>query len=215
MFRRFSIAALILAALFFLQGESSAITWQSSLDSAMAQAMSSGKPIMADFYTEWCGWCKKLDSDTYSDRTVNGLAEQFVCVKIDGDKEKGLIQKYGVKGFPTIIFMKADGAVIDSVIGYRAPDPFAKIMNAVLEKFPKKIEAKTEAKIEAKKAQRETESDEFRLDGIIYDPVKPRAIVNDKIVKVGESVNGANVRQITADKVTLDINGRKLELTIK
>ena len=86
--KNLAIAASLLLMFTFLSGaKAEAISWGSDLDSALNSAESSGEPVMADFYTDWCGWCKKLDEDTYSDSKVNDLAGSFVCVKINADSD--------------------------------------------------------------------------------------------------------------------------------
>lgn len=110
------------------------ISWVDSLSKGLEQAKAEGKPLMVDFYTDWCGWCKKLDQDTYSSANVQGLAEKFVCVKVDGDKDQADTAKYGVRGYPTIIFLNADGKEINRNVGYSGPDEFVKIMEETLKK---------------------------------------------------------------------------------
>ena len=47
------------------------------------------------FYTDWCGWCKKLDEDTYTDKSVLKLSTSFVCIKVDADNNKPLGARFG------------------------------------------------------------------------------------------------------------------------
>lgn len=108
------------------------ITWVYNLDEGLKLATASKKPVMADFYAEWCGWCKKLDKDVYTKGEVQTLAKSFVCVKIDTDKNQAVASKYGVQGLPTIVFMKGDGSVITKVVGYQGASDFAKSMQAAL-----------------------------------------------------------------------------------
>lgn len=128
---------LLVALFLFLPSGAYAINWRYNLQDAFRIAKSSQKPIMVDFYTEWCGWCKKLDSDTYSDPDVKKLAEEFICVKIDGDKERGLVSKYNISGYPTILFLNYEGTVVNQVVGYEGPSDFAKTMKVVLERTKK------------------------------------------------------------------------------
>jgi len=108
------------------------INWLTSMSDGITLAKSSGKPIMVDFYTDWCGWCKKLDKDTYTNSTVQALAEKFVCVKVDADKDRASAEKYGVSGFPTIIFLDKDGKEIDRITGYEGPEAFAETMKKIV-----------------------------------------------------------------------------------
>lgn len=61
------------------------ISWH-KFDDALVAAKASGKHIMVDVYTDWCGWCKKLDKETYTDAAVlKVLSESYVSAKIKGD----------------------------------------------------------------------------------------------------------------------------------
>lgn len=110
------------------------ITWGNSLAEGLTLALSSKKPLMVDFYAEWCHWCKKLDKDVYTDAQVSALAKEFVCVKVDTDKAGADASKYGVQGLPTIVFMNADGTVIDKIVGYNPAPEFAAAMKKALKK---------------------------------------------------------------------------------
>lgn len=101
---------------FFVVSAYAEISWVDSMDEGLTIAKNQGKPIMIDFYTDWCFWCKKLDSETYSDSKVQELADSFVCIKIDGDKDRANTAKYKVNGYPTIVFLNKNGKEI-----YRSP----------------------------------------------------------------------------------------------
>jgi len=110
-----------------------AIPWEKSLTKALPKAKSAGKWVMIDFSTSWCGWCTKLDQDTFQNPQVSALLqEHFICVKLDGDKEKSLMKKYGVRGFPNIVFTDASGTKKHQVNGYLPPQPFMGEVNNVL-----------------------------------------------------------------------------------
>lgn len=117
---------------------SAEIQWISSYDQALSQAKTQGKPIMVDFYTDWCGWCKKLDSETYQDSRVIQVSRSFVCLKIDADKNKSLVDKYKVSGYPTILFLNSSGNKIGGRSGFRNADELLSEMEAILSKSGRK-----------------------------------------------------------------------------
>ena len=110
------------------------IAWVYTLSEGLTLAQSSKKPLMVDFFAEWCGWCKKLDKDVYTDTDVSALSKEFICVKVDTDKYGQDASKYGVQGLPTIVFMNADGTVIDKIVGYSPAPQFAASMKKALKK---------------------------------------------------------------------------------
>ncbi|MEE8359851.1 MAG: thioredoxin family protein [Candidatus Omnitrophota bacterium] len=110
----------------------SKINWIDDYGRGIARAKSAGKPVMIDFYTDWCGWCKKLDSDTYKDKEVLLLSMRFICIKIDGDDRKDLVKKYKVRGYPTILFLGPDGKEIGRLPGFLPARPFAQQMKNFL-----------------------------------------------------------------------------------
>lgn len=124
------------------------IAWAKDYKDAVDQARKSGKPIMVDFYTDWCGWCKVLDRETYTDAQVIKLADaSFVSLKINAEKEgTAQAKRYGITGFPTILFLDAaklpaigkegdgkagDGEVVGKIVGFERPGPFATKMTAI------------------------------------------------------------------------------------
>ena len=83
------------------------------------------KVVLIDFYTTWCGPCKMLDRQTWTDPDVRKwLAKNTLALKIDAEKEVDLAKKYKIQGYPTILFLKPDGTEIDRIVGFRPPDQF-------------------------------------------------------------------------------------------
>lgn len=89
----------------------SAITWLTSFEEALSQAQKTGKPIMADFYADWCGPCKMLDADTWPDASVAQEAQNFIAVKVNVDAPANLaaVQRYGIRPIPCIIWTDSNG----------------------------------------------------------------------------------------------------------
>jgi thiol-disulfide isomerase/thioredoxin len=96
-----------------------------SMAQALAKAAEQHKLILVDFYTTWCGPCKRLDSTTWKDEKVIALLNQnAISLKIDAEKEVALAKQYAVDSYPTILVLKSDGTVFDRLVGYQAPDAF-------------------------------------------------------------------------------------------
>lgn len=107
------------------------VIWQEgSFDQVMATAGKAGKPVMIDFYATWCGPCKLLDKKTYVDPAVTAFSNKFVNMKVDCEKGEGveLAKRFKIMNYPTIVFLKSDGAEIDRHIGYLGPKDFLQLM---------------------------------------------------------------------------------------
>jgi thiol-disulfide isomerase/thioredoxin len=98
----------------------SKVKWQPSLAAAFKEADKTGKPIMADFYAVWCGPCKILDEYVYPSADFARVAQDWVVVKIDAEKETELAQKYAIQAFPTTIFFRPDGSIFERQEGFMA-----------------------------------------------------------------------------------------------
>lgn len=108
------------------------LEWLTSFDEALQLAQQKSKPIMIDFFADWCGWCKRLDSDTYAHEDVVSKAGDFISLKIDADIERDLSSRYKIAGLPTILFIDHTGREIHRVVGYRQADKFVQEMDAAL-----------------------------------------------------------------------------------
>jgi len=99
--KRIFISTLLLGSLVGMAlAGSSSINWKKAYAGATAEAKASGKLIMIDFYTDWCGWCKKLDADTYPAPEVVKQADSFVSIKLNAEKDADgirLAKKFGIR----------------------------------------------------------------------------------------------------------------------
>lgn len=117
---RLLVAALMCCALF---GEDTFSTL--SVEQALAEAAKNHRIVLIDFYTTWCGPCKLLDSTTWKDeKVILLLKENTISLKVDAEKELALSKKYSITGYPTILLLKADGSVLDRMVGYQKPETF-------------------------------------------------------------------------------------------
>ena len=90
-------------------------------------AQAEKKAIFVDVYTSWCGPCKKMDREVFSQATVGTyMNEKFVCVHVDAEKEKdfGLFAQYTPNAYPTFYWMDAEGSLLDVETGFLSADTF-------------------------------------------------------------------------------------------
>jgi thiol-disulfide isomerase/thioredoxin len=113
-------------------GPTHAIRWERSFDEALAKARASGRPIMVDFWADWCGWCHRLDRTTYVDPVVVRKSQDFVPVKVDTEgsrREVAISEKYDVATLPTIAFLSPSGRLILRVTGFQGPGQLPSAMD--------------------------------------------------------------------------------------
>ncbi len=89
--------------------------------------MASGKPVVIDFWAEWCGPCRMIAPIV--DELAAEYGDKVVIGKCDVEENDGITTKYGVRNIPTIIFLK-NGELVDKQVGACSKDALkAKIEN--------------------------------------------------------------------------------------
>lgn len=124
------------------------LSWNEAAE--LAATDKNPKKVFVDVYTDWCGWCKKMDKDTFQNPEVAAyMSENFYMVKLDGEgaepiEFKGKTYKFvpsGRKGYhelaaalmqgrlsyPTTIFLDEGFNMLSPVPGYQKPEPFLNI----------------------------------------------------------------------------------------
>ena len=107
------------------------IRWEKPFEAALRRAKSEGKPMMVDFWADWCSWCQRLDQTTYVDPRVVKLSADFVTVKVNtegGPREAAVADRYNVDSLPTIMFLSPAGHPILRLSGYQGPGQFPETM---------------------------------------------------------------------------------------
>jgi thiol:disulfide interchange protein DsbD len=87
--------------------------WQRDYADAVALARAEGRPMIIDFWAEWCTACKELDRNVWADPRVRAEASRFVALKLDGtdgsDAFNALVDRFGVIGLPTVVLLDPHG----------------------------------------------------------------------------------------------------------
>lgn len=108
-----------------------------SWSEVLKMAKKENKLIFLDIYATWCGPCKRLKANTFSDAEVGKLYNQkFINVALDGEKGEGLAlaQKYAVRSFPTLLFLDGNGNIVTRTGGYHNPEEFIELGKIVAKK---------------------------------------------------------------------------------
>jgi thioredoxin 1 len=97
-----------------------------SLEEAKKAAKKEKKIIFIDAYASWCGPCKMLDKNTFSDASVGKyFNEKFINFKVDCEKHADgpeVMKTYGVSAYPTLLWVDAEGKLVKKEIGYKSPE---------------------------------------------------------------------------------------------
>lgn len=136
----------IIIALTGFKAPEEKVNWV-TLDEAQQMVKENPRAIFIDFTAEWCGWCKVMDKNTFSDAEVaTFMNEQFYAVKLDYDSSKKLDffgekltarelgTKYKVPGLPTILLLSHDSKKSKTLAGYKKPEPFLKGLKSFIDK---------------------------------------------------------------------------------
>jgi tetratricopeptide (TPR) repeat protein len=109
------LVAALASAVAFGQGPA----WRPDYNQARHEAAQKSKPLLLEFVSENCVWCKKLETTTLRDPAIAALLnEQYIPIKIDPQRDAALIQKLQITSFPTLLLAAPDGRIITIFEGY-------------------------------------------------------------------------------------------------
>lgn len=125
---------------FFVHGPANqGINWQPYEERLLKSARSDGKPVIIDFYAEWCLPCKELEKSTFRTPDIAEKAEGFMTLKVDLTRDtsspaKSLREMYGIRGVPTVIFLDRQGNEIEELrfVGFLGAEEFLRKMDMAL-----------------------------------------------------------------------------------
>ena len=120
---------------------------------AVAKAADQQKAILVDVYTDWCGWCKKMDKEVFADPAVSEiLASRFATAKVNGESREsftfkgqktdgvGIARSFGVRGYPAIIFLDSKGEMLTMIPGFMDAQKFLPVVLFIGNKEYEKME---------------------------------------------------------------------------
>ncbi|MEM7248478.1 MAG: thioredoxin fold domain-containing protein [Acidobacteriota bacterium] len=93
-------------------------TWADTYEKGRSSVMGDGRFLLLDFYTDWCGWCKRLDKDVFAKPSFQQAASGVLGVKINAEKRRDLAQKYAANRYPRLFFLDSRGRTVEIIRGY-------------------------------------------------------------------------------------------------
>ena len=133
-----------------VQGQES-IQWM-KFEEAIAANAKNPKMILVDVYTDWCGWCKKMDKDTFTDpRVIAHFQKNFYAVKLNAEdtnrkfpfmgktfSEAEMAASMRVNSYPNFVVIEPGLQNIAQLPGYREPEAFLAGLAELIDKAFKK-----------------------------------------------------------------------------
>jgi thioredoxin-related protein len=123
------------------------IQWM-KFEEAIAANAQNPKMLLVDVYTDWCGWCKKMDKETFTDpKVIAHINKNFYAVKMNAEDTKRTFDFMGkqyteaqmaaamrVRSYPNFVIIEPKLQNIAQLPGYRAPEAFLAGLNDLVEK---------------------------------------------------------------------------------
>ncbi len=108
------------------------LKFHTNLTLAVEAAKAQNKPVFVYARSDYCGWCKKFEEETFTNQSViNTLNENFILLSIDVYKQKNETRNFRVHGTPTEIFLDPKGTEIKRIPGYTDNETFLNTINGI------------------------------------------------------------------------------------
>ena len=131
--RRLAVAVLLFLIVSTpVLAQEGAIKWYKDLRQASTAAQGSNKPLMIEFWADWCTPCKIMETEVYTDaRVAAALKEKMVSVRIHFDLQTDLVRKYNVEAIPCIVFTNSYGTELLRHRGILEAEDLAAVIEAL------------------------------------------------------------------------------------
>ena len=122
---RYVSPVLVIVATICSPASCQSIDWRDDLKRAAKESEIYGKPLLVYLSTSWCGYCRKMERETFTSDAVKAkITSDLIPVSLDGEKYRSFSRKVGVRGFPTSVVMDAKMRVKKKISGFRTAKQF-------------------------------------------------------------------------------------------
>src|SRR5690242_3429716 len=114
------------------------LQWLKDYPTALKKAEAEKKPLLIDITTDWCGWSKKMERETFADTSVQKELRSFVLIRLnpEASEQNGkLAESYGADSYPTLIVANYRGEQIGEDSGYKNPKELLEFLQRFLRPF--------------------------------------------------------------------------------
>ena len=104
------------------------LEFRHDIDEAIAEAAEKKLRCFIKFETTWCGPCKSMTQYVFVAKDVVDASDGIICVKVDGDERRDLVERYAVKAYPTGLLLSADATESSRFVGYQTVKQMASFL---------------------------------------------------------------------------------------
>ncbi|MFK7778128.1 MAG: DUF255 domain-containing protein [Gimesia sp.] len=162
------------------QGEE--IRWQTNLKQAALQARAEDKALLVQIGASWCGFCHKMDRETYKDsKVIKHINSCFIPIRVDADENPELVEAIGISGLPTTVIITPQLKIVKKISGYVAAHEMQGHLSKIcVAKHEQPAPARTRLAIQ--KISRKQVAPEFAFKGICL-----VSMLDDQLLLEGKS----------------------------
>lgn len=196
----------LLTCLLFISSFCLAGNWETDYEVVLKKSKELSKPVLIDFYADWCGPCKMMDKDVLPAEAVVKELEGYLLLKINTDENRDLQLKYEAQGIPQFTILNRHQERLDDVVGYQDVDKFIKWLQV------NKDAAFSDARINELSTEEKQLIKDFSLN-----PVKSLEVLSGKLKNANDDKRDMLLRalsEIDSESLLPSLEHPKLEVRL-